>query len=100
MTPRPSRGFQTIKGSLCVSGPGEVLGDILSVINSPKGLRQLVNLPAGSGEAALGGVLPLAQAYQYLETTRTWDLLGGQIQKKSADLIQKIKEGEETLMET
>ncbi|XP_034396896.1 complement C5 isoform X2 [Cyclopterus lumpus] len=72
---------------------GEVLGDVLSVINSPEGLRQLVNLPAGSGEAALGGVLPLAQVYQYLETTRTWDVLGGHVQKKSADLRHKIREG-------
>lgn len=77
--------------------PGEVVGDILSVTHSPEGLRQLVNLPAGSAEAELGGLLPLIQVYQYLETTRSWDVLGADIQNNSADLRQKIREGEETL---
>ncbi|XP_074495756.1 complement C5-like [Sebastes fasciatus] len=72
---------------------GEVLGDFLSVMHSSEGLQQLVNLPAGSGEAALGGVLTLAQVYQYLETTGSWDVLGGDIHKNSADLRQKIREG-------
>lgn len=77
--------------------PGEVLGDVLSVVHSPEGLRQLVNLPAGSAEAELGGLLVSAQVYQYLETTRSWDVLGADIQKNSADLRQKIREGEEVL---
>ncbi|XP_041643759.1 complement C5 isoform X2 [Cheilinus undulatus] len=72
---------------------GEVLGDIITVVHSPEGLRQLVNLPAGSAEAELGGLLTLIQVYQYLETTRTWDILGADIQKNSADLRHRIKEG-------
>ncbi|XP_018549132.1 complement C5 [Lates calcarifer] len=72
---------------------GEVLGEVLSVIHNPEGLRQLVNLPAGSAEAELGGLLPLVHIYQYLETTRSWDVLGADIQKNSADLRQKIREG-------
>ncbi|XP_020505432.2 complement C5 [Labrus bergylta] len=72
---------------------GEVLSDILSVVDSPEGLRQLVNLPAGSAEAELGGLLPLVQVYHYLETTRRWDVLGADIQKNSADLRRKIREG-------
>ncbi|XP_040011681.1 complement C5 [Xiphias gladius] len=72
---------------------GEVLGEVLSVMYNPEGLRQLVNLPAGSAEAELSGLLPLIHMYQYLETTRTWDFLGADIQKNSADLRQKIREG-------
>ncbi|KAK1893065.1 Complement C5 [Dissostichus eleginoides] len=34
---------------------GEVLGEVLSVMHSPEGLRQLINLPAGSEQPALGG---------------------------------------------
>ncbi|XP_040898542.1 complement C5 [Toxotes jaculatrix] len=72
---------------------GDVLGEVLSVMHSPEGLRQLVNLPPGSAEAELGGLLPLIHVYQYLETTRSWDVLGADIQKNSADLRQKIREG-------
>ncbi|XP_070689559.1 complement C5 [Pempheris klunzingeri] len=72
---------------------GEILGDVLTVVHSPEGLRKLINLPAGSAEAELGGLLPLAQVFQYLETTRSWDVLGADIQKNAADLRQKIREG-------
>ncbi|KAK2838185.1 hypothetical protein Q5P01_015397 [Channa striata] len=72
---------------------GEVLGDFLSVVLRPEGLQQLVNLPPGSAEAELGGLLPLAQVYQYLEATRNWGLLGADIQKNSADLRKKIRQG-------
>ncbi|XP_078027275.1 complement C5 [Epinephelus lanceolatus] len=72
---------------------GEVLGDVISVMHSPEGLRQLVNLPAGSAEAELGGLLPLVQVYQYLETTGSWGVLGTDIRKNSDDLKQKIREG-------
>lgn len=80
-----------------IYAPGEVLGDVLSLVHSPEGLRQLVNLPAGSAEAELGGLLPLVQVYHYLETTGRWDVLGEDITKNSADLRQKIRQGEETL---
>ncbi|CAJ1069578.1 complement C5 isoform X1 [Xyrichtys novacula] len=72
---------------------GEILGDFLSVVNNPDGLRQLINLPAGSAEAELGRVLPLIQVYQYLETTRHWDVLGEDIQRNSADVRKRIREG-------
>ncbi|XP_054630577.1 complement C5 isoform X2 [Dunckerocampus dactyliophorus] len=72
---------------------GEILGDVLSVVFDPEGLRQLVNLPGGSVEAELGRILPLAHVYQYLETTRKWDVLGGSIQKNSDYLKQQIREG-------
>ncbi|KAF1388978.1 hypothetical protein PFLUV_G00068530 [Perca fluviatilis] len=72
---------------------GDVLGDVLSVIHSPEGLRQLTNLPTGSAEVELGGLLPLVLVYQYLETTSSWDVLGEDIQKNSADLRRKIRDG-------
>ncbi|XP_077418517.1 complement C5 [Vanacampus margaritifer] len=72
---------------------GEVLGDFLAVVLDPEGLRQLLNLPSGSLEAELGRVLPLALVYQFLEATRTWDSLDGDMRKNSAHIRQKIKEG-------
>ncbi|XP_055367268.1 complement C5 isoform X2 [Betta splendens] len=72
---------------------GEVLGDILSVIHSAEGLRQLTNLPTGSAEEELGAVLLLVQVYHYLEATSGWEVLGGDIQSNSADLTRKIKQG-------
>ncbi|XP_008299098.1 complement C5 [Stegastes partitus] len=72
---------------------GEILGEVLTVMHNPEGLRQLVNLPAGSAEAELGGLLLLVQVYQYLETSRTWNVLGGDVQKNAADLKQRIREG-------
>ncbi|XP_034021108.1 complement C5 [Thalassophryne amazonica] len=72
---------------------GEVISEILTVINDQKGLQQLVNLPAGSGEAELSGLLPLIQVYQYLEMTRHWDILGPNIFKNAANLRNRIKTG-------
>ncbi|KAL6115010.1 c5 [Pungitius sinensis] len=72
---------------------GDVLGDVVSVVYSPEGLRNLLNLPDGSAEAALAGVLPLAHLYLYLEGTESWDILGGDVRTTSADLRQKIREG-------
>ncbi|KAM3610513.1 uncharacterized protein V6R79_005063 [Siganus canaliculatus] len=72
---------------------GEVLGDVVSVLHSPAGFQQLINLPVGSAENEISKLLLQAQVYQYLERTRNWDLLGPGIQKNSADLRLKIREG-------
>ncbi|XP_028270713.1 complement C5 [Parambassis ranga] len=72
---------------------GEVPGEVLTVMHDPEGLRQLANLPPGSAEAELGSLLPLVQVYQFLETTRSWGVLGEDIQQKSADLKWKISGG-------
>ncbi|XP_074526548.1 complement C5 [Halichoeres trimaculatus] len=72
---------------------GEVLGDFLSVATNPEGLQQLINLPRGSAEAELGGLLPLIQVYHYLETTGRWDALEGDIMDNAARLRQRIKNG-------
>ncbi|KAF7650029.1 hypothetical protein LDENG_00132830, partial [Lucifuga dentata] len=72
---------------------GEVLDEVVSVLENPEDLRQLVNLPAGSAEADLGRLLPLVQVYRYLETTRRWDVLGADVQKKSEEFRRRIKNG-------
>lgn len=77
--------------------PGEVISDFLTVVQYPEGLRQLVNLPPGSAEAELGGLLPLVHVYHYLEAMSLWGILGEDIQAKSAGLRQRIRDGEETL---
>lgn len=77
--------------------PGEVISDFLTVVQNPEGLRQLVNLPPGSAEAELGGLLPLVHVYHYLEAMSLWGILGEDIQAKSAGLRQRIRDGEETL---
>ncbi|XP_071340230.1 complement C5 isoform X2 [Trachinotus anak] len=71
---------------------GEVLDEALSVIHNPEGLRQLINLPGGSADAELSVLLRLTYMYQYLERTRSWDLVGGDVFRESAHLRQKIKE--------
>uniref|UniRef100_A0A667XN33 Complement component 5 n=1 Tax=Myripristis murdjan TaxID=586833 RepID=A0A667XN33_9TELE len=72
---------------------GEVLGDVLSILDDPDGLRQLINLPPGSVEAELAGLLPLLYVYKYLETTSRWDVLGENVQKNADELRRKIKDG-------
>lgn len=72
---------------------GEVLGEVMSVMENPEGLRQLIGLPAGSMEAELAGLLPLIHTYRYLETARRWDILGGSIQENSWKLSKRIRNG-------
>ncbi|XP_042276163.1 complement C5 isoform X3 [Thunnus maccoyii] len=72
---------------------GEVLGEVMSVMHNPDGLRQLINLPEGSAEAESGTLIPLVQVFLYLESTGSWDVLGDDIQKNARDMKQKIKEG-------
>lgn len=74
-----------------------MLGEVLSVAHNPEGFRQLINLPVGSAEVELGGLLPLIQLFQYLETSGSWNVLGEDIQKSSANMKRKIREGEEAL---
>ncbi|XP_030581729.1 complement C5-like [Archocentrus centrarchus] len=72
---------------------GEVLGEVLTLAHNPEGFRQLINLPSGSAEVELGGLLPLIQLYQYLESSGSWNVLGEDIQKSAANMKQKIREG-------
>ncbi|XP_053727481.1 complement C5 [Synchiropus splendidus] len=72
---------------------GELLGDTLSILLDPEGVRQLVTLPGGSAEAELARLLPLVQVYRYLESTGSWGLLGSDITKNAADARRQIREG-------
>ncbi|KAM9391787.1 complement C5 [Pholidichthys leucotaenia] len=72
---------------------GEVLGEMITVVHDPNGLRKLINVPPGSAEAELGSVLPLIQLFQYLERAGSWGILGPDIIKNAGDLKQKIREG-------
>uniref|UniRef100_A0A671SI59 NTR domain-containing protein n=1 Tax=Sinocyclocheilus anshuiensis TaxID=1608454 RepID=A0A671SI59_9TELE len=55
---------------------GEVLGELLSIINNPEGLKQLTNLPRGNVEMELMALLPIYYVYHYLEKAEKWDILG------------------------
>lgn len=66
---------------------------MVSVVHNPDGLRQLVNLPAGSAEAELGVLHLQVQLYRYLETSALWSVLGPDISRSSRDLRDKIRQG-------
>ncbi|XP_072243255.1 complement C5 [Leuresthes tenuis] len=73
---------------------GELPGEVVTVISNPEGLKEIIDLPAGSAKAALETLLPIIQVYLYLETSSSWDILGPDIAKNSANLRQKIREGQ------
>ncbi|XP_036453933.1 complement C5 isoform X2 [Colossoma macropomum] len=75
---------------------GEVLGELLSIITDPKGIMQLINLPRGSAEVELLGLLPVFYVYDYLERTEQWGQLGTAV--SSIGLKRKIKEGITSIM--
>jgi len=85
---------EVILMNICMCEPGELPGEVVTVISNPEGLKEIINLPAGSAKAVLETLLPIIQVYLYLETSSSWDLLGPDIMKNSANLRQKIREGE------
>lgn len=76
---------------MCV---GELLGEMLDIMSDPKGLQKLVNLPRGSAEKELMGLLPIYYVYHYMQTGNHWASLGPQAMDIKADLKAKMKEGE------
>ncbi|XP_031426628.1 complement C5 [Clupea harengus] len=80
-----------VERSLTVTG--ELIGEVLAIMNNPKGIQQLVNLPRGSAEKELMGLLPLYYVYHYMETGNRWANLGPQATDIKADLKTKMKEG-------
>jgi len=82
----PSHNFVT-----CFSCSGEVLGELLSIINNPEGLKQLTNLPRGNAEMELMSLLPIYYVYHYLDETEKWDILGSAASKK--ELKRKMQAG-------
>ncbi|XP_022623289.1 complement C5 [Seriola dumerili] len=72
---------------------GEVLEEIVSVVHDPDGLRELINLPTGSADRELEELLLFIHVYQYLETTSSWGVVGGDVLSNSARLSLKISQG-------
>ncbi|XP_026068098.1 complement C5-like [Carassius auratus] len=77
---------------------GEVLGMLLSIINSPKGLKQLTDLPRGSAEVELMGLLPIYYVYHYLEKTDKWGILGKELAASKKELRRKMQAGITSIM--
>ncbi|XP_043096088.1 complement C5 [Puntigrus tetrazona] len=77
---------------------GEVLGELLSIINSPEGLKQLTNLPRGSAEVELMGLLPIYYVYHYLEKTEKWGILGKEAEASEKELMRKMQAGITSIM--
>uniref|UniRef100_A0A4W5LEG8 Complement C5 n=1 Tax=Hucho hucho TaxID=62062 RepID=A0A4W5LEG8_9TELE len=72
---------------------GEILGEVLAILNNPDGLSQLVNLPSGSAEGEIMRVLPIYFVYHYLEATNRWDIMGLEEHNSPLELKRKIREG-------
>ncbi|XP_041756480.2 complement C5 [Coregonus clupeaformis] len=77
---------------------GEILGEVLAILNNPDGLRQLVKLPSGSAEGEIMRVLPIYFVYHYLETTGRWDIMGPEKHNSPLELKGKIREGITSIM--
>uniref|UniRef100_A0A8C9VD72 Complement component 5 n=1 Tax=Scleropages formosus TaxID=113540 RepID=A0A8C9VD72_SCLFO len=77
---------------------GELLGDIMFIMTDPKGLYQLTNLPRGSAEVEIMGILPIYYVFHYLEETERWDLLGDDTTSHRVALKRKLKEGITSVM--
>ncbi|XP_059403415.1 complement C5-like [Carassius carassius] len=77
---------------------GEVLGELLSIINNPEGLKQLTNLPRGNAEMELMGLLPVYYVYHYLEKTEKWDILGKDAAASEKELKRKMQAGITSIM--
>ncbi|XP_058633230.1 complement C5 isoform X1 [Onychostoma macrolepis] len=77
---------------------GEVLGELLSIINNPEGLKQLTNLPRGSAEVELTGLLPIYYVYHFLEKTEKWGILGKEAAASEKELKRKMQAGITSIM--
>uniref|UniRef100_A0A8C1N033 Complement component 5 n=1 Tax=Cyprinus carpio TaxID=7962 RepID=A0A8C1N033_CYPCA len=77
---------------------GDVLGELLSIINNPEGLKQLTNLPRGSAEVELMGLLPIYYVYHYLEKTEKWGALGKEAAASEKELRRKMQAGITSIM--
>lgn len=73
---------------------GEVLGELLSIINNPEGLKQLTSLPRGNAEMELMALLPVYYVYHYLDKTEKWDILGKDAAASEKELKRKMQAGE------
>ncbi|XP_061459913.1 complement C5 isoform X2 [Rhineura floridana] len=76
-----------------VSIKGLLLGEVIMAALSPEGLMFLVNLPKGSAETELMNVVPIFYAYDYLERTDSWDILGKETITPRVNLRRKLNQG-------
>ncbi|XP_026108101.1 complement C5-like [Carassius auratus] len=72
---------------------GEVLGELLSIIKNPEGLKQLTSLPRGNAEMELMALLPVYYVYHYLDKTEKWDILGKDAAASKRELRRKMQAG-------
>ncbi|XDV20101.1 hypothetical protein PO909_025482, partial [Leuciscus waleckii] len=77
---------------------GEVLGELLSIINNPEGLKQLTNMPRGTAEMELMSLLPIYYVYHYLDKTEKWDILGKESAASEKELKRKMQAGITSMM--
>ncbi|RXN22619.1 complement C5 [Labeo rohita] len=77
---------------------GEVLGELLSILNNPEGLKQLTNLPRGSAEVELMGLLPVYYVYHYLDKAEKWNILGKEAAASERELKRKMQAGITSIM--
>ncbi|XP_056314659.1 complement C5 [Danio aesculapii] len=77
---------------------GEVLGDILSILNNPEGIKKLTNLPRGSAELELMSLLPVYYVYHYLDKTEKWNILGKESAASEKELKRKMQAGITSIM--
>ncbi|XP_067294105.1 complement C5 [Pseudorasbora parva] len=76
---------------------GEVLGELLSIINNPEGLKRLTNLPRRNAEMELMSLLPLYYVYHYIEKTEKWGILGKELPSEN-ELKRKMQAGITSIM--
>ncbi|XP_034969300.2 complement C5 isoform X1 [Zootoca vivipara] len=89
----PSNMVPKTKVERTLNIKGILLGEVINVAVSPEGLNLLVNLPKGSAETELMNVVPIFYAYDYLERTDSWDILGPETITPKVNLRKKLKEG-------
>lgn len=76
-----------------VSIKGHILGEVITTVLDPEGLKFLANLPKGSAETELMNVIPVFYVYHYLERTNSWDVLGPQVITSRMNIQRRMKEG-------
>ncbi|XP_077161504.1 complement C5 [Paroedura picta] len=76
-----------------VSIKGHILGEVITTVLNPEGVKFLANLPKGSAETELMNVVPVFYVYDYLERTNSWGILGPQTITSRGNLWRRMKEG-------
>uniref|UniRef100_A0A6Q2X2N5 NTR domain-containing protein n=1 Tax=Esox lucius TaxID=8010 RepID=A0A6Q2X2N5_ESOLU len=93
LDPQGLYGVGSFLITLCSHLKGEILGEVLAILDNPDGLHKLVNLPSGSAEGEIMKFLPVYFVYHYLETTNRWNIMGPEKYNHPSELKRKIREG-------